>query len=79
MMQSDGWLDFINDLETIEQSARNIDTMDDEKDLWEAKGQSRILNFILNLENVTKLSLEQSDQDSKSYNFTIPFGTERPI
>lgn len=61
MMQSDGWLDFINDLETIEQSARNIDTMDDEKDLWEAKGQSRILNFILNLENVTKLSLEQSD------------------
>jgi hypothetical protein len=60
MMGSDGWLDLINDLETIESGVKNIDTMNSEKDLWEAKGQLRILNFILSLENVTHLAVEQS-------------------
>jgi len=60
MMESDGWLDLIQDLKNIERSVRDIDTMQDEKDLWEAKGQLRILNLILSLENVTKLTLEQS-------------------
>jgi hypothetical protein len=60
MTGSDGWLDLINDLETIESGVKNIDTMNNEKDLWEAKGQLRILNFILSLENVTHLAVEQS-------------------
>mgnify|MGYP000521790656 CR=1 FL=1 len=60
MTGSDGWLDLINDLETIESGVKNIDTMNSEKDLWEAKGQLRILNFILSLENVTHLAVEQS-------------------
>jgi hypothetical protein len=61
MTGSDGWLDLINDLETIESGVKNIDTMNSEKDLWEAKGQLRILNFVLSLENVTKITLEQSE------------------
>jgi len=60
MMESDGWLDLIQDLTNIEQGVKNIDTMNSEKDLWEAKGQLRILNLILSLENVTKITLEQS-------------------
>ena len=61
MMESDGWLDLIQDLTNIEQGVKNIDTMNSEKDLWEAKGQLRILNFVLSLENVTQITLEQSE------------------
>ena len=63
MMESDGWLDLIVDLETIQSSVVNIDTMTDEKDLWEAKGQVAILRFILTLENTTKITMEQSNED----------------
>ena len=63
MMESDGWLDLIADLETIQVGVVNIDTMTDEKDLWEAKGQLNILRFLLTLENTTKITLEQSEED----------------
>ena len=61
MMESEGWLDLIADLETIQANVVNIDTMSDEKDLWEAKGQLNILRFLLTLENTTKIAMEQSD------------------
>ena len=61
MMETEGWHDLIADLETIQKSVVNIDTMTDEKDLWEAKGQLNILRFLLTLENTTKITMEQSD------------------
>ena len=63
MMETEGWLDLIADLETIQEGVVNIDTMTDEKDLWEAKGQLNILRFLLTLENTTKIAMEQSDKD----------------
>ena len=63
MMESEGWLDLIADLETIQEGVVNIDTMTDEKDLWEAKGQLNILRFLLTLENTTKITLEQSEEE----------------
>lgn len=63
MMETEGWLDLIADLETIQEGVVNIDTMTDEKDLWEAKGQVAILRFILTLENSTKIAMEQSNED----------------
>ena len=63
MMESEGWLDLIADLETIQANVVNIDTITDEKDLWEAKGQLNILRFLLTLENTTKIAMEQSDKD----------------
>ena len=63
IMESEGWLDLIADLETIQEGVVNIDTMTDEKDLWEAKGQLNILRFILTLENSTKIAMEQSNED----------------
>ena len=63
MMESDGWLDLIADLENIQTNVVDIDTMSDEKDLWSAKGQLTILRFLLTLENTTKITLEQSEQD----------------
>ena len=63
MMETEGWLDLIADLETIQEGVVNIDTMTDEKDLWEAKGQLNILRFLLTLENTTKITMEQSNED----------------
>ena len=63
MMESEGWLDLIADLETIQEGVVNIDTMTDEKDLWEAKGQLNILRFLLTLENTTKITMEQSEKE----------------
>ena len=63
MMESEGWLDLIADLETIQEGVVNIDTMTDDKDLWEAKGQLNILRFILTLENTTKITMEQSEKE----------------
>ena len=63
MMESEGWLDLIADLENIQSTVVNIDTMTDEKDLWEAKGQLNILRFLLTLENTTKITMEQSNED----------------
>ena len=61
MMESEGWLDLIADLETIQANVVNIDTMSDERDLWEAKGSLNVLRFLLTLENTTKITMEQSD------------------
>ena len=63
MMESEGWLDLIADLENIQSSVVDIDTMTDDKDLWEAKGQLNILRFLLTLENTTKITMEQSQED----------------
>ncbi len=63
MMETEGWLDLIADLENIQASVVNIDTMSEEKDLWHAKGQLQILRFLLTLENTTKITMEQSNED----------------
>jgi len=63
MMESEGWLDLVADLKNIQTNVVDIDTMSDEKDLWSAKGQLTILRFLLTLENTTKITLEQSEQD----------------
>ena len=63
MMETEGWLDLVADLEKIKSSVVDIDTMTDDKDLFEAKGQLNILRFLLTLENTTKITLEQSQED----------------
>ena len=63
MMESEGWLDLVADLKNIQTNVVDIDTMSDEKDLWSAKGQLTILRFLLTLENTTKITLEQSEQE----------------
>jgi len=45
MMESEGWLDLIENLEEIEQSVVNLDTMNNQDDLFHAKGQLHIIRF----------------------------------
>ena len=63
MMESEGWLDLVADLKNIQTNVVDIDTMSDEKDLFEAKGQLSIIRFLLTLENTTEITLEQSQEE----------------
>ena len=65
MTETEGWLDLIADLKNLEESIGNVDNIDSENDLWIIKGQLRIINFIVNLENATNLALEEL-QDGNS-------------
>ena len=60
MMEAEGWLDLIEDLKDLEQSILNIDALDNENDLFNAKGQLHIIRFLLSLEDATKFTLDQS-------------------
>ena len=63
MMESNGWFDLVADLKNIQTNVVDIDTMSDEKDLFEAKGQLSIIRFLLTLENTTEITLEQSQEE----------------
>jgi hypothetical protein len=65
MTGTDGWLDLLEDIKNLEKSIVNLDNIKSEKDLWEIKGQLRIINFILSLEDATNLALEEL-QDGNS-------------
>ncbi len=64
MTGTDGWLDLLEDLKNLEKNIVNLDNIKSEKDLWEIKGQLRVINFIISLENATNLALEEL-QDGK--------------
>ena len=65
MTETEGFIDLIADLKNLEGSIGNLNNINSEQDLWVIKGQLRIINFIVNLENATHLALEEL-QDGNS-------------
>jgi len=61
LFETEGWLDLLEELKVIETNVRDVDTMDNEKELWEAKGQLKVLGYLLSLESATKIAVEQSE------------------
>jgi len=59
MTETDGWIDLLEDIRNLEYSIANVENIHTEKDLWEIKGQLRVINFLLSLENATNLALEE--------------------
>ena len=59
LFNSDAWTIFIKELEDMAQSLENIQTIEDEKTLFLRKGQVDMLNMFINLEETTKLALDQ--------------------
>ena len=58
MMETEGWHDLIEDFKNLEDIASNINSMNSEQDLWFAKGQLHIINFLLSLNTATNLAFE---------------------
>ena len=65
MLETEGWLDLVQDIKNLEESIVNLDSINSEQDLWLIKGQLRLINFILSLEDSTNLALEEL-QDGNS-------------
>ena len=65
MTETGGWLDLLEDIKNLQSSISNVENISSEKGLWEIKGQLRIINFILSLEDATNLALEEL-QDGNS-------------
>lgn len=63
LFEMDGWLILMEELTELEHSVKDITTMRNEQDLWDAKGQLRALNLILNLEFSTKLAMEELEDE----------------
>jgi hypothetical protein len=63
LFNGDAWTIFIKELEDMAQSLENIQTIEDEKTLFLRKGQVDMLNMFINLEETTKLALDQLELD----------------
>jgi hypothetical protein len=61
MFQHDGWRELMNEYTKLAESLEKIYDIEDEKTLQLRRGQVGILNIFLNLEESTKLALEQLD------------------
>jgi hypothetical protein len=59
MTETSGWIDLVTDLKELEENIVNLNNITSEKDLWVIKGQLRIINYIVSLEDVTHLALEE--------------------
>jgi len=61
LVETDGWIDLIEELKTLSESVKRIDSIDNEKDLWFARGQLSILRQMIVLEDATKTSMTELD------------------
>ena len=58
----EAWSLFTEELNDMTDSLENIQTIDDEKTLYLRRGQVDMLNMIINLEETTKLALDQLEE-----------------
>ena len=61
LVEADGWIDLIEELKTLSKSVKRIDSIDNEKDLWFARGQLSILRQMIVLEEATKTAMTELD------------------
>ena len=57
----EAWDLFTEELTSMAESLEKIQTIDDEKTLYLRRGQVDMLNMVINLEETTKLALDQLD------------------
>ena len=58
MMSSQGWKDFIEDVEKIVEAYDKVLDIRDAEELWKRKGQLDILNWVLNLKRESETAWE---------------------
>jgi hypothetical protein len=61
MIQHDGWRILLEEYTKLAESLEKIYDIEDEKTLHLRRGQVSFLNMFINLEEATKLALEQLD------------------
>jgi hypothetical protein len=65
MMASKAWRDLIEDVKSMIDSNNNIMNIHDEKTLHFKRGEISIMNWILSLEEMTRIGYEQQKEESR--------------
>ena len=61
LLETEGWADLIEELKVMSNSVKRLDSIDNEKDLWFARGQLSILRQMIVLEDATKAAMTELD------------------
>lgn len=61
LVEQDGWRDLMEELDTLSQAVDSVDSLENERDLWFARGQLSVLRQMLSLDEATKLAMEELD------------------
>jgi hypothetical protein len=61
LLETEGWADLIEELKVMSNSVKRLDSIDNEKDLWFARGQLSILRQMIVLEDATKATMTELD------------------
>ena len=59
LLETEGWADLIDELKVMSESVKRLDSIDNEKDLWFARGQLSILRQMIVLEDATKAAMTE--------------------
>lgn len=61
LLETEGWSDLIEELKVMAESVKRLDSINNEKDLWFARGQLSILRQMIVLEDATKATMTELD------------------
>ena len=61
LLETEGWADLIEELKVMSESVKRLDSINNEKDLWFARGQLSILRQMIVLEDATKAAMTELD------------------
>lgn len=62
-MSTQGWVDFIDDVQTMFNTYNSVNTVDTFEDFHKRKGQLDILQWLLSLKSVSEQTYEELQQD----------------
>ena len=65
MMASQAWKDLIEDVKSMIDANNNVMTIQDEKTLHFKRGEISIMNWILSLEEMTRVGYEQQKEERR--------------
>lgn len=60
-----GWKDLVEDFQELAKQVGDITKCNDEPDLWYKRGQLEMINYIVNLQELTERAFEELDEDSE--------------
>jgi len=60
LFEQSGWNDLVGELETLSMNLNNVQSIENEKDLYFVKGQLSIIQMIVNLEDSTAEVMDNS-------------------
>jgi len=61
LLETEGWSDLVEELKVMAESVKRLDSINNEKDLWFARGQLSILRQMIVLEDATKATMTELD------------------